>query len=675
MSKNYGIILISLLILSSGLYSQEKKPDWRKLHYLSEEEMHKSFDNTRDFYETDPPAFPVRNVAEFEQMQAVLVRYPFGIPITLVKEMARDLNVITIVANATQEQTVLSQYLANGVNTENCSFIYAASDSYWTRDYGPWYIFDGNNQPGIVNFPYNRPRPNDNDIPIRMAEYLDVDLYGMNISHTGGNYMTDGLGKSASTDLVLEENTGLSEEEVDSLMNAYLGIENYFVLADPLDEYIKHIDCWGKFLSPGKVLIGQVPESDYRYDDYEATADYFQNTYSSYGKPYQVFRVYTPGTSPDTPYTNSLILNNKVFVPLTGGPWDDEAIAAYEEAMPGYEVIGITYGSWENTDALHCRAKGVADLGMLYIRHMPILGLVAHHYDYEISADIIAYSGADIYSDSVLVYYRVNDGDYLMNHLEYQSGTTWTGMINDIEPGDHVMYYLYAADESGRRAMHPYIGQPDPHEFNAFTVPADELSLEPDTLLFLTFEDCINGLPLDIINVSNDSVEITNITQEGFEGGFYWIVEDMPELPVKIASNDTLTLNVMIGIPVSQPDEMLQDTIFVETENREFSSLIIVNSDLVEGQAEFENKLQCAVYPNPFRSELQFEIQLVKNTEVKIDLFDLTGRKVYFNHNQYVKGQTHLSLNAEKIGLRPGTYVYQLKVGEQMQTGKVIYKP
>jgi len=629
MKKIYAIFLITLLVLSSGLFSQEKKPDWRKLHYLSEEEMHKSFDNRRDFYETDPPAPPVRNVAEFEQMQAVLVRYPFGIPITLVKEMAEDLNVITIVANAAQEQTVLSQYLANDVNTENCSFIYTASDSYWTRDYGPWYIFDGNNQPGIVNFPYNRPRPNDNDIPIRMAEYLDIDLYGMNISHTGGNYMTDGLGKSASTDLVLEENPGLDQEDINALVQDYLGIDNYYILPDPLHLYIKHIDCWGKFLSPGKVLIGQVPESDYRYDDYEATADYFQNTYSSYGKPYQVFRVYSPGTSPGTPYTNSLILNNKVFVPLTGSQWDDEAIATYEEAMPGYEVIGITYGSWENTDALHCRTKGIADLGMLYIKHMPLLGLVAHHYDYDISADITAYSGEDIYSDSVLVYYSVNNGDYIMNHLQYQSGTTWTGTINDIEPGDHVKYYLYAADESGRRAMHPYIGEPDPHEFNAFTVPADELSLEPDTLLFLTFEDCIEGLPLNLINMSNDSVEITNITPDGMEGGFYWLVENMPETPLKIASDDTLTLNVMIGIPVSQPGEMLQDTIFVETVNKEFSSLIIVDSDLVEGQVEIMDKLQCAVYPNPFRSELQFEIQLEKNEDVKIDLFDLAGRKVY----------------------------------------------
>ena len=39
--------------------------------------------------------------------------------------------------------------------------------------------------------------------------------------------------------------------------------------------------------------------------------------------------------------------------------------------MPGYEVLGFT-GSWESTDALHCRAMGVGDRGMLYVWSVPL---------------------------------------------------------------------------------------------------------------------------------------------------------------------------------------------------------------------------------------------------------------------------------------------------------------
>jgi len=681
MNKKYFLFVVFAL-LSATLFGQEKKPDWRKLHYGSEEEMYMPLDHS-DFIETDPPFAPVRNVAEFDQMQAVLIAYPegngsgegFGIPINLIREMAEDCEVITIVENAAAEQTVINLYTGNNVNLENCTFLMVAVDKYWTRDYGPWFIFDGNNQPGIVDFPYNRPRPNDDEAPIHVAEYLDIDLYGMNLVHTGGNYMTCGLGKSSSTDLVWDENPGLSEEDIDSLVFHYLGIENYFVRPDPLDEYIKHIDCWGKFLSPGKVLIGEVPESDYRYPDFEAAANFFKNTSSSYGIPYEVFRVMTPGGSPATAYTNSLILNNKVFVPLSGSTWDDEAIDVYEDAMPGYEVIGIMYGGWFDTDALHCRTKGVADLGMLYIEHMPVLGLVAHQFDYGISAEITACSGEDIYSDSVFVYFSVNGSDYVSSLMEYESGNTWTGMINDIEAGDSVSYYLYAADESSRSAMHPYIGQPDPHEFIAFWIGADPLLLEPDTLLFLTFDDCVNGLPLNIINVSNDSVEITDITPWSADEGFLWEVLDMPELPLKIASDNTLTINVVVGIPVRSSGELLQDTIFVNTAENEFSSLIIVDSDLVQGLEEFDSENQVDVYPNPFQSQLWFEFDLNRSENVMVNLFDLSGRLVYSSQSNLDYGSQRIKIDASRIGLKPRTYIYKLSIGESIQTGKVIYKP
>lgn len=668
----FFIFVFSLITLSS--YGQEKKPDWRKLHYLSEEEMYMPVEN-RSFYETDPPVAPVRNVAEFDQMQAVLVRYPFGIPISLVKEMADDCEVITIVNNPTEKETVLTQYENNGVNTDNCSFIYAASDSYWTRDYGPWYVFDGNKQPGIVNFPYNRPRPNDDDIPIEMAEYLDIDLYGMNLEHTGGNYMTDGMGKSSSTDLLLEENPTLSQEDIDSLVFYYLGIENYYLRPDPLDDYIKHIDCWGKFLSPGKVIIGQVPESDYRYEDYEAAANFFKNTISAFGKPYEVFRVMTPGGSPTTAYTNSLILNNKVFVPISGSSWDDEGLAAYEEAMPGYEIIGIMYNGWQNTDALHCRTKGVADLGMLYIDHVPLLGTVGLQDSYEITADFIAYSGEDVYEDSAFIYYSVNDGDYMASVMTNQGNDNWTGVITDLSPGDQVDYYLYAADESGRHATHPYIGAPDPHEFNVFGVLTDDLALEPDTLLFETIDDCIDGLPIYIINISNDSVEITDITPGSSDEGFWWEVEELPVLPIKIGKDDTITLNVLIGIPVNLLGEYLQDTLFVETEDDTFSSLIIVDSELVSGINDSDSQIQIEVYPNPFRSQLSFDIYSITAKEVSLSLYDLSGRLVYSKKAISSNGQQGFSINASNIVIKPGTYIYKIVTGEDNKTGKVIYKP
>jgi len=251
--------------------------------------------------------------------------------------------------------------------------------------------------------------------------------------------MTDGYGISSSSELVWDENPSLTPSEINQMMNDYLGIETYHVVPDPNNTYIDHIDCWGKFLDVDKVLIREVPSSHPQYSAIESTAAYYAAQISAYGQSYQVFRVYTPN---DQPYTNSLILNEKVLVPIIGSSWDDDAIQTYQEAMPGYEVIGFT-GSWASTDALHCRTKGIADIGMLYIYHLPLLGNQTDSPDYQIQAALTAHSNLPISADSVFLIYRINGGIYDTILMSFLGGKTWSGILPN--PG-------WGSDQDQRRS-------------------------------------------------------------------------------------------------------------------------------------------------------------------------------------------------------------------------------
>lgn len=217
--------------------------------------------------ETSPPNQPVRNIAEFERMRGVLVRYPLGVSLDIIRELAEDVIVYCLVSSA-QQNTALNAFNNNDINMGNIQFIVGPTDSYWTRDYGPWWVVDGNKEVGIVDFTYNRPRLNDNNAPFKTSEYLDVPYYSVDMIHCGGNYMTDGRGIGASSHLVYEEND-LESENIDSLMNIYYGIDTYHVVEDPNDTYIDHIDCWGKYLSPTKVMIRQVPTNHPQFSEIE----------------------------------------------------------------------------------------------------------------------------------------------------------------------------------------------------------------------------------------------------------------------------------------------------------------------------------------------------------------------------------------------------------------------
>jgi agmatine deiminase len=470
-----------------------KNPDSLPI-WLTQEELERLDEIGKGFKSTSAPPAPVRMPAEFEPMQGVLIRYNFGISYQIIKEMSEDVEVVTIVASQSEQNYVYSQYQSYGVNLENCDFLIAPTNSYWTRDYGPWFMFNGNNEQGIVDFIYNRPRPYDNQIPVHFGNKYAIPVYAMGLTHTGGNFMTDGQGIAVSTNIVYSENFGLTHEQINQIMFDYCGIDTYHVVVDPNNDYIKHVDCWGKYLSPDTILIREVPTSHPRYSAIEATVNYFASQNSCYSTPYNIVRVYTPNNEP---YTNSLILNNKVLVPMYGTQWDDDAIASYENAMPGYEVLGFT-GSWEPTDALHCRVMGITDRYMLYIKHTPLSGIQSNPNGYEIQAMIYPYSGQSV--NTAQVFYRVDNGGWQYTDMNYLGDNYYHAIIPQQPTGTIVDYYINAKDDSGRSENHPYIGEP-----MAYSFTCELINSPPETPEISGPTKGKPGVEYEYVFVSNDA--------------------------------------------------------------------------------------------------------------------------------------------------------------------------
>ena len=239
--KNIIFIFIFSILFATELPVGFTQEEWEKRHLI--EMMGR---------ETDPPIGPIRNISEYEPMQGALIRYPFGISTAVIKEIAEDVKVYCLVSSGQQNSAFNSMNNAD-VNMDNVEFILGATDSYWTRDYGPWWVVDGNGEIGIVDFTYNRPRLNDNDAPLKVSNHLNVPYYSADFVSAGGNYMTDGFGLSASTQIAYTENSECNTDDessiplescnyINNIMENYYGITEYHVVADPNNEYIDHID-------------------------------------------------------------------------------------------------------------------------------------------------------------------------------------------------------------------------------------------------------------------------------------------------------------------------------------------------------------------------------------------------------------------------------------------------
>ena len=414
---------------------------------------------------TSTPEQP-RFVAEWEPAKGSIIRYPLGLPYSLLIDLSNN-GLLYVVVSSSLQATCNSALSTNGINMANVRYIITNNDSYWIRDYGPWTIMEGNNNMQMVDFIYNRPRPNDDAVPSAIANYLGVNLYQMNITHTGGNIMTDGQGKAMSTNLVLTENSSLSQSAIADMFNTYLGITDYQLYPDPNNTYINHIDCWAKLLDVDKVIIRSVPTNHSQYNAIEAVVTLWQSKLSSYGTPYKIYRVNTPN---DEPYTNSFIFNKYIYVPLMGTANDAAALLAYQNAMPGYTVTGYAYSNFESTDAIHCRVNTIFDNQMISVQHIPpVPSAVSQTLTFDVN---IAHTNALNQNGTFISWKTGKNGIWQNSYLSLQSKGNWLTNLTAPVIGDTLFYWISATDVTNRNVTLPLCADQDPFMLVGVYVPA-----------------------------------------------------------------------------------------------------------------------------------------------------------------------------------------------------------
>jgi agmatine/peptidylarginine deiminase len=451
--------------------------------------------------------------AEWEPAVGTLIRWPLGIPSTLVVELAEDDSLYVLVETSGEESQARSAFTSWGVNLSHCRFIYAQTYSHWTRDWGPHSVFDGDGVWGIVDpmfdgYPWvsgcqlragvapqpvsTTPRTDGHDtrgwdeddaVNVVLAQEFGCPLHTFPAYLTGGNVMTDGHGTMFSTQQMLDENapmwTGI---QFRALALQFIGATDYQILSNPDIYGLQHIDCWAKLLNEETILVKQLPLTHPEYACVEFMVSELEQLTNCYGRPYEIVRVFCGSYSGNNTaaYTNSLILNKKVLVPLFGIASDQGALDTYEAAMPGYEVIGIYYGSWYYYDALHCRTMGIFDRHMLRISHRPLDEQMLEAADFPVHVMIDDRSEAGLIADSLRVFWKVAGGPtWSATALTVAAGAdSFRAAIPWQPPGTCIEYYVAASDSSGRSETLPRTA---PAGFYQFTVTD---SMSPLTISF-----------------------------------------------------------------------------------------------------------------------------------------------------------------------------------------------
>jgi len=459
---------------------------------------------------TPPPGSNIRTAAEWEEIEVLTITWR-DFPCILKQITAaavQECRVVIFSENVNQTTNYLTGNSCGGpVAMDSVEVVDAESNSIWIRDYGANTVYkEYNDGRVLVDWLYNRPRPDDDAIPDVLADHMGLDLYSTiespgDLMNTGGNWMSDGFGTAFASELILEENGGgtnwwttfpdHTEAEIDEIVQAYHGIDTYIKMDVLPYDGIHHIDMHMKLLDESTLLVAEYPTGVADGPQIEANLQFVLSNFTTkWGTPFDVVRIPSPpqfgGGYPNQngdylTYSNATFVNNTILLPTYYEQYDTTAIRIWEEAMPGYNVVGIDCDSGNDniialSGAIHCITHTVAVEDPLMISHLPLNDTEDTDNAYVVNAELSHRSGI---SNATLSWATNPEGPWTdVAMSETVASLLWSEYEANIPAqaeGTQVYYYVTAEANSGKTGARP---MPAPEGWWSFRVLGASSSLD-----------------------------------------------------------------------------------------------------------------------------------------------------------------------------------------------------
>ena len=341
-----------------------------------------------------PSALGFRLPAEWEAHEATWIGWPHNrsdwpgklAPIHWVYgEIARKLapgELLRILVNSrTQEARARRLLTRVGVDLSRVEFYRFPTNRGWTRDFGPLFVRRADRgaapharrsetgEVAIVRFRFNgwaryRDWQKDDAVAERAARTLGLRLFHATSDGSsprrfvleGGSIDVNGCGTLLATEECLLDqaiqvrNPGLSREQMEATLRAYLGVSNVLWLGRGIagDDTHGHVDDLCRFVGPRTVVLCQEANShDVNHRPLEENRERLEGMRLEEGSRIEVVRLpmpaplYLDGQRLPASYANFYIANAAVLVPTFNDPKDRSALGILAELFPDRPVVGI----------------------------------------------------------------------------------------------------------------------------------------------------------------------------------------------------------------------------------------------------------------------------------------------------------------------------------------------
>ncbi len=264
--------------------------------------------------------------------------------------------VFILVKNADMEHEAREQIKRD---TDDIRFFHFQTNSSWTRDFGPIFVYDDAGDLTITDWKFNMwggkypPWDRDDVIPQKIGAALSLPVLEPPMILEGGSIDVNGNGVLLTTRQCLlnkNRNPGLSQVEIEKFLDEYLGAKKILWLEEGIvgDDTDGHIDDIARFVD-AKTILAQVEKNpeDENHEILQKNLRELHVATDVSGNPFRVIPFPMPspviyeGQRLPASYANFYIANKAVLVPTFQCAQDAQALALLQDLFPTRKIIGI----------------------------------------------------------------------------------------------------------------------------------------------------------------------------------------------------------------------------------------------------------------------------------------------------------------------------------------------
>lgn len=275
-----------------------------------------------------------------------------------IAEIASNEDAALLIVHKDEQELEKIKYYLNKYLIPTHSIHFMAHDyaGIWIRDYCPFHRINDLNEIELIDFFYHKKK--DNVFAKAIAGHLQVNLKTMPLDMQGGNLISNQKGIAVCTNSILEQNK-IDKNTLFEILKTHLNITQLVVLKKLQNEATGHIDMLLKFANPTTLLASKLTSN---MPDYEIMMENIATLKEQIpGINIIQIPIATDNDSYEElgnvfySYTNAVVLNKSVMLPLYGESTDELAFSIYQQVYPNHSIQGIfTKDIIQLRGALHC---------------------------------------------------------------------------------------------------------------------------------------------------------------------------------------------------------------------------------------------------------------------------------------------------------------------------------